>query len=99
MLLRTDSGGIHQQTRRGAVSPPLILGSLTTAVERRALSLATGASTRVRVCYPGGALVLEGLPDMGNVRQGRRRSLSVARKRALWAVFLDKGPQCSVGNG
>ena len=37
-----DSGGIHQQTARGAVSHTLILGLFPTAVECSALSLAPG---------------------------------------------------------
>lgn len=37
-----DSGCIHQQTGRGAVSHLLILGLLPTAVECSALSLAPG---------------------------------------------------------
>lgn len=65
------SGGVHQQTGRGAVS--------LSGVE---------------------AAPLGGLPDMGNVwQQGRSRSSSIARKLALSAVFLNKGPECSIGNG
>ena len=39
VLVRTDSGGIHQQTGRDVVSPLLIFGPFPTAMEQCTLSL------------------------------------------------------------
>lgn len=62
------------------------------------------ASTWVWICYLGGgryfsaveAIPLSGCPDMGKVRQGRHRSLCIARRHTV-SIFLNEGPECPVG--
>ncbi|XP_056316727.1 LOW QUALITY PROTEIN: uncharacterized protein LOC130231264 [Danio aesculapii] len=107
-----NGGGVHQPPRGNAIVAAAQSSAQADCLERRSLEL-TARDARPGSQKCGGRSSVEGQPDvrrmgsppaggesnLGDVRQGCRRSLRLAGKRKMSAVFLSRGRGCAVGCG
>ncbi|XP_056330158.1 uncharacterized protein LOC130242162 [Danio aesculapii] len=107
-----NGGGVHQPPRGNAIVAAAQSSAQADCLERRSLEL-TARDARPGSQKCGGGSSVEGQPDvrrmgsppaggesnLGDVRQGCRRSLRLAGKRKMSAVFLSRGRGCAVGCG